>query len=153
MLKDHKNLIKVKFDSAKDSDNSNFKREIKFYVKKIKKSHKIQDDIEERKDSCANEHLFKNLLDMIENKEEHEKMPVRKFFNNTFDTLINDAVFALKKNQRKSNNSQMYTLQWQIRFVAQFLQDNLPENELENMSEDDDEEEEMGDEMENQTME
>jgi hypothetical protein len=34
---------------------------------------------------------------MIENKDDHEKMPVRKFFNNTFDTLINDAIFALLK--------------------------------------------------------
>jgi hypothetical protein len=71
---------------------------------------------------------------MIENKDNHEKMPVRKFFNNTFDTLPNDAIFALMKKQRKSNNSHYFTMQGQIRFVAQFLQENLPENELENMS-------------------
>ena len=74
---------------------------------------------------------------MIENKNEHEKMPVRKFFNNTFGTLINDAIFALMKKQRKSTSSQILTMQGSIRFVAQFLQDNLPENELENQSEED----------------
>ena len=34
---------------------------------------------------------------LIEEKEDHEKMPVRKFFNNTFGTLLNDAIFALMK--------------------------------------------------------
>lgn len=139
MLKGHKNLVKVKFDSAEGSDNSVFKKEIQFYVKKIKKCHKHNEQIEDRKNSCANEHLFQSLLAMIENKEDHEKMPVRKFFNNTFDTLINDAIFALLKKQRKSNNPQFFTMQGSIRFVAQFLQENLPENELENMSEESEE--------------
>jgi hypothetical protein len=39
MLKGHKHLTKVKFDSADGSDNSNFKQEIKFYVSKMKKCH------------------------------------------------------------------------------------------------------------------
>jgi hypothetical protein len=34
---------------------------------------------------------------LIETKELNKKMPVRKFFNNTFGTLINDAIFDLKK--------------------------------------------------------
>ena len=41
--------------------------------------------------------MFKNLFELIENKDEHRKMPVRKFFNNTFGTLLNDAIFALTK--------------------------------------------------------
>ena len=41
--------------------------------------------------------MFDNILELIENKEQHKKMPVRKFFNNTFGTLLNDAIFALKK--------------------------------------------------------
>lgn len=36
MLKEHKNLKKVKFESAEDSDNKLFEKEIKFYTKKIK---------------------------------------------------------------------------------------------------------------------
>ena len=41
--------------------------------------------------------MFENLLGLIENKDKSKKMPVRKFFNNTFGTLLNDAIFALKK--------------------------------------------------------
>ena len=58
-------------------------------------------------------------------------MPVRKFFNNTFDTLINDAVFALLKKQKKSKSTHILTMQGSIKFVAQFLMENLPENEQE----------------------
>lgn len=57
-------------------------------------------------------------------------MPVRKFFNNTFGTLLNDAIFALMKKQNKSKNPQILTMQGSIRFVAQYLQDHLPENEV-----------------------
>jgi hypothetical protein len=42
--------------------------------------------------------MFEDLLKHIENKDEHQKMPLRKFFNNTFGTLLNDAIFALMKN-------------------------------------------------------
>ena len=41
--------------------------------------------MEERKESCAADNMFKNLLSLIEEADEHEKMPVRKFYNNTFD--------------------------------------------------------------------
>jgi CRISPR/Cas system CSM-associated protein Csm3 (group 7 of RAMP superfamily) len=67
------------------------------FVKKIKKEHKSESDMKERIDSCSNERMFNNLLKLIEDKEDHEKMPVRKFFNNTFGTLLNDAIFALMK--------------------------------------------------------
>lgn len=97
MLKDHDNMAKVKFESAKNSDNKMFKKEIEFFVKKIKKQHKKDESMEDRKISCTNEHLFNSLLEMIENREEHEKMPVRKFFMNTFNNLMNDAIFALMK--------------------------------------------------------
>ena len=43
--------------------------------------------------------MFENILALIEDKEQQKKMPVRKFFNNTFGTLLNDAIFALKKKQ------------------------------------------------------
>ena len=105
MIKGHKALTKVKFDDAKGSDHKQFKKEIEFYVKKIKKEHKANEKNEERKESCTNEHLFNDLLEMIEDKDDHEKMPVRKFFNNTFKTLLNDAIFALIKKQSKSKTT------------------------------------------------
>jgi len=45
-------------------------------------------------------------------------MPVRKFFNNTFGSLINDAIFALKKKQAKSKQNAILTTQGSIKFVA-----------------------------------
>jgi hypothetical protein len=131
MLMVHKNLVKVSFLNAPGCDHDDFKKEINFYVKKIKKLHRIEGDINDRMESCSNEHLFKNVLKMIDDKDEHEKMPVRKFFNNTFDTLINDAIFELLKKQTKSKSHQIRTMQGSIKYVAQFLQDpdHLPENE------------------------
>lgn len=41
--------------------------------------------------------MFENILSLVEIKEHQKKMPVRKFFNNTFGTILNDAIFALKK--------------------------------------------------------
>jgi len=108
-LKNHTNLVKVKFDPADKEDKTEghklFKQEIKFFVSKIKKEHKSEDDMGERIVSCSNDHMFKNLLELIENKDDHQKMPVRKFFNNTFNTLLNDAIFALMKKQQKSKSN------------------------------------------------
>lgn len=66
-------------------------------------------------------------------------MPVRKFFNNTFGTLLNDAIFALMKKQQKSKSNAIFTMQGSIKFVAQYLQDHLPEDEGEGESEGEDE--------------
>jgi hypothetical protein len=41
--------------------------------------------------------MFGNIIDLIEDKDKTKKLPVRKFFNNTFGTILNDAIFALKK--------------------------------------------------------
>ena len=62
--------------------------------------------------------LRQEMVHLIENKEEHEKMPVRKFFNNTFGTLLNDAIFALMKKQEKSKSNAIFTMQGSIKFVA-----------------------------------
>lgn len=108
MLRNHKMLSKVKFEAAnKKADHQGhklFKKEIDFLVSKIKRTHKQSEELEERRDECSSDHMFKNLLKMIEDKDEHQKMPVRKFFNNTFGTLLNDAIFALMKKQNKSKN-------------------------------------------------
>ena len=59
-------------------------------------------------------------------------MPVRKFFNNTFGTVLNDAIFALKKKQSKEpENLEIFTKKGSIRFVALYLLENLPQQERE----------------------
>lgn len=132
-LKSHQLLKKVKFEpadkSAEHEGHKLFKKEIEFLVSKIKRCHKQHEELEERREECSSDAMFKNLLKQIEDKEEHEKMPVRKFFNNTFGTLLNDAIFALMKKQNKSKSNQILTMQGSIRFVAQYLQDHLPDNE------------------------
>jgi hypothetical protein len=62
-----------------------------------------------------------------------KKMLVRKFLNNTFDTILNDAIFAMKKKQSKEPNpdDEIFTVQGAIKYVAQELQRNLPVHERE----------------------
>jgi len=87
----------------------------------------------ERMQSCDTDHMFENMSKYIENTDKNEKMPVRKFFNNTFDQLLNDAIFALQKTKFKATGDQALQLQYaegQVKFVAEFLQNRLPEGEL-----------------------
>lgn len=71
--------------------------------------------------------MFENILALIENKEQQKKMPVRKFFNNTFGTILNDAIFALKKKQSKEpENKAIFTKKGSVKFVALYLLENLP---------------------------
>lgn len=115
-------MVKVKFDPADKKDETDghklFKKEIEMFVKKIKKEHKSESDMAERIESCSNDRMFQNLLKLIEDKDDHEKMPVRKFFNNTFGTLLNDAIFALMKKQEKSKSNAIFTMQGSVKFVA-----------------------------------
>ena len=83
---------------------------MQFFVKKIKSKHRAQEEFDDRIDSCSNENMFNNLLELIEKPEDHEKMPVRKFFNNTFGTLLNDAIFNLRKKQEKTKNKEFLTM-------------------------------------------
>ena len=55
--------------------------------------------------------MFNNLLELIEKPEDHEKMPVRKFFMNTFGSLLDDAIFNLRKKQQKSKSKEFLTMQ------------------------------------------
>lgn len=60
-------------------------------------------------------------------------MPVRKFFNNSFGQILNDAIFALKKKQLKSTGEEAAKLQYheaQIQFVANYILKKLPDGEL-----------------------
>uniref|UniRef100_A0A7S3MUL3 Uncharacterized protein n=1 Tax=Strombidium inclinatum TaxID=197538 RepID=A0A7S3MUL3_9SPIT len=145
-LKTCKNLTKVKFEASEktpenDEGHKMFKKEIEFIVKKIKKENKNLSEREDRLQSCTNDEMFENILKLIEEKDEHQKMPVRKFFNNTFGSLLNDAIFALMKKQQKSKSNTIFTMQGSIRFVAHYLQDHLPENETHADSEDEEGEE------------
>lgn len=54
--------------------------------------------------------MFEAMLKLLEKKKTQKKMPVRKFFNNTFGTILNDALFALKKKQSKEpDNTDIFT--------------------------------------------
>ena len=70
--------------------------------------------------------------ELVEDKDGLKKMPVRKFFNNTFGNILNDAIFELLKKQGKEKgNEEIFTVKGSVKFVAKFLQDNLPEWERE----------------------
>ena len=79
--------------------------------------------------------MFENLQKLVESDDEDkaENMPVRKFYNNTFNTLLNRAIFALTKKQSQyPDNVEYFTTQGMIKFVAQELLENPPEAEAEN---------------------
>ena len=76
-------------------EHASFKQEIEFYTKKNLAKHKKMKRHERRQEECDQTNMFDNILELIENKLMNKKMPVRKFFNNTFGTLLNDAIFAL----------------------------------------------------------
>ena len=62
------------------------------------KSQAKMDEYREVLHSCDPSEMFGNLQELIENNEEMASMmPVRKFYNNTFGTLLNRAMFTLKK--------------------------------------------------------
>lgn len=76
--------------------------------------------------------MFENMLSLLETKDSQRRMPVRKFFNNTFGTILNDAIFALKKKQSKElDNEYLFTKKGSIQFVAMYLLENLPQHERE----------------------
>jgi hypothetical protein len=52
------------------------------------------------------------MHEYLEHKDKNEKMPVRKFFNNSFGQILNDAIFALKKKQLKSTGEEATKLQY-----------------------------------------
>jgi len=113
---------KVKFVPADKNDDTQghvlFKKEIDFFVRKIKIMKKGIEEFNDRFDSCSNDHMVSQMLKLIEEKEEHKKMPVRRFFSNTFSTLLNDAIFQLTKKQMKSKSNSIMTMQGSIRYVA-----------------------------------
>ena len=78
--------VKAEFqDCNKKTDDSRaFLDEIKFYTDSKNDLRKKEKKQQKRMQSCDNSHMFEKMLEHVENADETEKMPVRKFFNNTF---------------------------------------------------------------------
>ena len=59
LLKNHTNLTAIKFEPANKNDETEghklFKKEIDFFVNKIKFGHRSEDDRKERIESCSND--------------------------------------------------------------------------------------------------
>lgn len=76
--------------------------------------------------------MFENLQDLIENNDNMHQMPVRKFYNNTFGTLLNRAIFELIKSQTQHpDNMEYFTTDGMIRIVAMTLINEPPDGEIE----------------------
>ena len=124
VFKDHTQIEKVKFDTFDDDlpRNKTFEKELKFYCKKTAGVHKKHKKFRKRLEKMSDENVFDATLELLEDKKS-KKMLVRKFFNNTFDTILNDAIFAMKKKQSKEPNpaDEIFTVQGAIKYVAQEL--------------------------------
>ena len=76
--------------------------------------------------------MFEKLQELIESNDgDVHKMPVRKFYNNTFGTLLNRAIFELIKSQQQHpDNMEYFTTEGMIRIVAQTLLSDPPDGEI-----------------------
>ena len=75
--------------------------------------------------------MFDKLLKLIEDPDSNQKMPVRRFYDNTFKQSLNRAIYNLKKEQLKHPEVQEYfTLEGMVKSVAFDMLENLPEGEL-----------------------
>lgn len=112
----------------------NFKNEIDFYCAKKVGRHKKAKKFIKKQAQIDDNQLFENMLELLEDKDGLKKMPVRKFFKNTFGDLLNDAIFEMKKKQRKTlpaDSQEIFTVEGMIKFVSEYLKENLPEQERE----------------------
>jgi len=50
-------------------------------------------------ESCETESMFAHMLENAEEKDKNQNMPVRMFYRNTFQDIINMAIFKLLKKQ------------------------------------------------------
>jgi glutamyl-tRNA reductase len=131
-------LRKVKPEGRKTEDEdakneaSLFEEEVKWYTHQKKAKQTKGKDFDKRMKSCDNVEMFDKLLDNVQEKDNKgiKHMPVRMFYRNTFNNLINTAIFELKKKQGKDqNNADLFTKEGSIKFVATYLMDNLPDGE------------------------
>ena len=59
------------------------------------------------------------------------QMPVRKFYNNTFNDTLNRAIFSLlKKQEQNPKNNEYFSKEGMIKFVAFQLLDSPPDGEI-----------------------
>ena len=133
MMKEHTQVrrVKIHFTNKDNPDNKVFEDEVKFYTKMKSKKISKRKDYDKRMKSCDPTHMFENMLSLIEDKKKTEKMPVRMFYKNTFNTLLNQALFKLKKEQERNPDlNEFFTTEGQIKFVAFHLLDNLPDGEI-----------------------
>ena len=92
--------VELKFSREQREEDETFVEEIKFYTGMKAREQQKADEYKRILSSCDPAQMFGNLSELIENNEElAAEMPVRKFYNNTFSTLLNRAIFALTKKQ------------------------------------------------------
>ena len=105
--------VELTFTREERDEDMQFRSEIKFYTKQKQKRQAKSDAYRDTQESCAPDNMFTNLQRLIEQSdanppayghntsrtEEDQQffMPVRKFYNNTFDDLLNRAIFTLLK--------------------------------------------------------
>ena len=134
-MKNHTNIkhVNLHFIDEDSDTNKAFSSEVLFYTgMKAKNQTKMADFMRVLR-GCDPSQMFENLQELIENNEEKAgEMPVRKFYNNTFNTLLNRAMFALiKKQMQNADNPEFFTTEGMIKFVAFQLLDAPPDGELE----------------------
>ena len=78
--------VKAKFQKVnKGSDEAKqFETEIDFYTEWKSDCKKKETKFAERIQSCDPTFMFENMVKHVEDKDKNERMPVRKFYNNTF---------------------------------------------------------------------
>lgn len=84
-----------------------FKHEIDYYTQMKSGYKKKEKDSKARHESSNPSQMFDHLLKMLESKDKNSNMPVRKFFQNTFENRLNDAIFDLKRAQSKEHESKV----------------------------------------------
>ena len=133
MLRQHTQLRKVKLfkDKNLSEEDKLFVEEINFYTDMKSAAQKKKKEYKKILDSCDNTQMFDKLLKLVEDPDQNQKMPVRRFFDNTFKQRLNSAIFQLKKFQNKNPDVQEYfTCEGMVKCVAFYLLEDLPEGEL-----------------------
>lgn len=87
MLRQHTQLRKVKLFKEKKNlsdEDKLFQEEVNFYTDMKSAAQKKKKEYKKILDSCDNTQMFEKLLKLVEDPELNQKMPVRRFFDNTF---------------------------------------------------------------------
>ena len=91
-------FVNMVFTREDLEENQTFQSQVNFYTKMKAQRQQKMENYSKIKHSCDPDSMFSDLQELIDKNEEKAcEMPVRKFYNNTFGTLLNRAKFALKK--------------------------------------------------------